>query len=185
MIRINLLPVKAVQKKEKLQGQLIVLAISVVFVLLGCFVLYGGVLKKINAENAAILEKEQEIARLKKTIGEVAHFKKLQQELRGKLDVLEKIKAARSGPVRLLDELSLALPEKVWLVSYKETGGAITISGMGLSEETVAEFLRNLEGSPYYKNVELKVIAQMTQGKDGLRLQKFDVTCQADTPKAK
>ncbi len=183
MIRINLLPVKAAQKKEKLRGQAVVLIVSMAIAVFGCAALYGTALKKIANENEAIAQKEGEIARLKKTIGEVSHFKKLQEELRGKLDVLEKIKLARSGPVRLLDELSLALPSKVWLVSYKETNGSISLNGLGLSEEVVAEFLRDLEESPYFRGVELKVIEQANQG--GQRLQKFDIACQTETPPAK
>ena len=180
MIRINLLPVKAVQKKEQLRGQLIILVISLVLASAVCVAVYGAVLTKIDTEKKAIAQKEGEINRLRKTIGEVAHFKKLQQELQAKLDILEKIKTARSGPVRLLDELSKSLPDKLWLVSYKESGGNISLSGVGLKEEIVAEFLRNLEASPYYRNVELRVIEQIGQG--GQQLQKFDVTCQADKP---
>ena len=163
MIRINLLPVKAAQKKEKLRGQLIILAVSVILASAACVAVYGAVLSKIDVEKESIAQKEGEINRLRKTIGEVAHFKKLQQELQAKLDTLEKIKTARSGPVRLLDELSKSLPDKLWLVSFKESGGNITLSGIGLKEEIVAEFLRNLESSPYYQNVELKVIEQKSE----------------------
>jgi type IV pilus assembly protein PilN len=179
MIRINLLPVKAAQKKERLRGQMIVAASSLVATGVACGVVYAALLGNIRSQQAEIADKEAEISRLKKDIGEVGHFKNLQKELQGKLDVLAQLKAARSGPVKLIDELSRALPEKVWLTSFKESGGSISISGVGLNEEVVAEFLRNLEISPQYKQVELSVVEQMTQ--DGQKLHKFDITSQAES----
>jgi len=180
MIRINLLPVKAAQKKEKLRGQLVILTLTVILVLAACSAVYVSLLGKISSVEQEIAQQEEEINRLRKVIGEVSRFKKLQQELQGKLDVLDKLKEGKVGPVHLLDELSGAMPEKVWVTNLKETSGAITIAGVGLNEESVAEFLRHLEESPYYKGVELQVVEQVSQG--GLKLQKFDVTCRSETP---
>ncbi len=175
MIRINLLPVKAVQRKEKLRGQLVVLGLSLVLAGAGCAAAYASIVSKIEAENEAIDRTQNELNQLRRTLGEVAQYKKLQGEVEAKLGVLAQLKEARSGPVKLLDELSNALPERLWLTSFRETGGNVTMSGIGLNEKTVAEFLRNLEASPYYRNVELRVIEQITQGDQ--RLHKFDLTC--------
>lgn len=182
MIRINLLPVKSVQKKEALKGQLIVLGAALVIAGAGCATVYGSLLGRIDSQKEEISRKEAELNKLRRDIGEVAQFKRLQGELQAKLDVLDQLKTARSGPVHLLDELSRALSEKVWLTSFKEAGGTINLSGVGLNEETVAEFLRALDASPFYQGVELQVIEQVTQNNQ--RLQKFDVRCQAARPAA-
>ena len=182
MIRINLLPVRAAQKKARLQGQLVVLVLSLVVTCLICGGLYTSVAVKISAEKKQIAKIEKEITRLKKTLGEVAQFKKLQKEFQGKLDVLAKLKEKKTGPVHLLDELSRVLPDKLWLSSVKESGGGVSISGVGLNEETVARFMRDLEASPYYQQVELKVTEQTKQG--SLKLQKFQISCRVETPAA-
>ncbi|BCR04680.1 type IV pilus assembly protein PilN [Desulfuromonas versatilis] len=180
MIRINLLPVRAAQKKEQLKGQLVILTLALIAVAVGCGGVYASLAGRVNDEKAAIAQKEAEINQLRKAIGEVAHFKKLQAELRGKLDVLDQLKAGKSGPVHLLDELSSALPDKLWILSFKESGGAVSLTGVGLNEETVAQFLRNLEASPYYQKVELQVVEQMVQS--GLKMQKFNVNCRVEAP---
>ena len=113
----------------------------------------------------------------------IREFKKLQKEFQGKLDVLAKLKEKKTGPVHLLDELSRVLPDKLWLDSFRESGGAISIKGVGLNEETVARFMRELEASPHYKQVVLRVTEQTK--KSGLKLQKFDISCRVETPKAK
>lgn len=180
MIRINLLPVKAALKKEALRSQLIVLLLCVVVTAAGCASVYLSLLGKIADAAEENARKEDEISRLKSVIGEVGRFKKLQQELQGKLDVLDKLKEGQSGPVHLLDELSKAVPDKLWIVTFKESAGVVSIGGVSLNEETVAEFLRDLEASPYYKGVELQVVEQTSQG--GSKLHKFDVTCRVEAP---
>lgn len=183
MIRINLLPVRAAQKKEAIRGQLAVLVLSMLATALACGGVYATMLMQINSEKDIKAEKETELLRLKKTIGEVDHFKKLQSELQEKLSILDKLKQGKTGPVRLLDSLSSALPEKLWLTSFKEMAGKVTIGGLGMSEESVAEFMRNLEESPAFRNVELQVTEQTSQA-DGPRLQKFELSCAVETSSA-
>jgi type IV pilus assembly protein PilN len=180
MILINLLPVKAAQKKEKLRSQLVVLLASVLIASAGCAVVYLSLVNKVEAAREENVQRQNEINQLKKKIGEVDRFKKMKEELQGKLDILAKLKEGQSGPVHLLDELSGKLPEKLWINSFKSSAGAVSISGVGLNEETVAQFLRDLETSPYYMNVELQVIEQVTQG--GLKLHKFDIVGRVETP---
>ncbi|MDT8441834.1 MAG: PilN domain-containing protein [Desulfuromonadales bacterium] len=177
MIRINLLPVKAAQKKEMLKGQLLVAALTLVVTLGLCGLLYMQVLGKVQEKREQIEAKRFEISKLMKTIGEVKQFEKKQAELKAKLDVLAQLKEARTGPVHLLDALYQTLPDEVWLTKFKEGGGNVSLSGVGVSEESVALFMRNLERSDQFRNVELKVTQQNVQG--GVKFQKFDITCKA------
>ena len=181
MIRINLLPVKAAQKKEKLKGQMFVSFLVLVVTVALCGSVYMHFLNKIQDAQADIDQKRFEISKLMKTIGEVNQFKKRQQELRAKLDVLEKLQTARSGPVHLLDELYKAMPDKLWLTTFSESNGSAKIDGIGVNEETVALFMRNLESSDYFSNVELQVIQQNLQG--GNKFQKFSLVCKTQTKK--
>jgi len=183
MIHINLLPVRAAQKKEKLRGQMAVVVLALVLTAGACGAVYAALQMKVNTLNEDIANKEQRLQALKKALGEVAEFKKKKEELVGKLDILGQLKQAKSGPVYLLDQLSQALSEKLWITAFKESGGTITLSGVGLNEEMVAQFLKNLESSPNYKNVELQVIEQATQA--GVRVNKFNVVAKVETtPKA-
>jgi len=180
MIRINLLPVKAVQKREMLRGQLIVVVLALALVLVACGGVYSMLLGKMSSEQKMIAAKESEISHLRKSIGEVGRFKKLQKELRGKLEVLDKLKKGRTGPVHLLDELSRSVPEKLWLESFSESNESIALRGTGTDEETVATFLRDLEASPYYRNVELQGVEQRTQGAQ--KFNTFSVKAQVESP---
>ena len=175
MIRINLLPVRAAQKKEKLKGQLFIALSSLLVTGVLCMLAYLQMLSWVQEAREDVERKKLEISKLMKTIGEVNQFKKRQEDLRAKLDILDKLEKSRSGPVLLLDELYKAMPDKVWLESFKESGGKANLAGMGINEETVALFMRNLEMSNQFANVNLKVMQQVV--KDGVKFHKFDLEC--------
>lgn len=175
MIHINLLPVKAAQKKEKLKGQLFVALAAVVVTVVLCALAYWRMSSWIDDAKNDINRKKQEIARLDKVIEEVKQFEKRQADLRAKLDVLDQLDKSRTGPVLLLDELYRALPAQLWLTSVKESGGRVTITGVGMNEETVALFMSNLEASSQFANVVLKEVAQVVT--EGVKTHKFDIDC--------
>lgn len=183
MIRINLLPVREAQKRAKFFTQMMVVLIVLGITVAACFGLYTVKAAQISKKKDDIHAAQSEINRLKKTLGDVTGFKKKQAELQGKLDVLAKLKEKKNGPVHLLDDLSRILPTKLWVKSFKESGGRVSIEGVGLNEETVASFLRDLENSPYYKDVELKLTKQTT--KKSIKLQDFSVACRVETPARK
>ena len=175
MIRINLLPVKAAQRKEMLQGQLMVVVLGLILTLGVCGAAYSHIVGEVDDMQQQIDQKRSEIAQLQKVIKEVKDFEKRQKDLRAKLNVLETLKTARIGPVYLLDELYKAIPDKLWLTKFKEGSGKAQISGIGASEQTVATFMRNLEESGSYEGVELKVTKQRVQ--DKIKFQEFQLSC--------
>jgi len=175
MIRINLLPVKAAQKKEMLKGQLMVIVLVLIVTVGVCGAAYTHIVGAVDDVQVQIDQKKSQIAQLQKAIREVKDFEKRQKDLRAKLDVLEKLKTARIGPVYLLDELYKAIPEKLWLTKFKEGSGKAQISGIGASEQTVATFMRNLEESGSFEGVELKVTKQRVQ--DNIKFQEFQLSC--------
>jgi type IV pilus assembly protein PilN len=180
MIRINLLPVRAAQKKERLRSQMSILALSLLAISVACGAEYIRMMTTIDDKKAEIASVETEINKLKKEIGEVTRYKKLQADLKKKLEVLQVLKDGRSGPVHLLDELNQALPDKLWLTDYSASGGSVSISGLAVDENVVAGFMETLGASPYYGNVELKGISQQVKNK--IKLQKFTLNCRATQP---
>jgi len=180
MIKINLLPVRESQKKEKLREQLVVLVACAIFVIIGCAAAYTTVLAKISQKNAAIMEQTKVVEQLTKQIGEVEKVKKLQGELQSKLDILEVLKSNKTGPAHMLDELSMAIPERLWIETFdNDVTGVINLSGMGVNEELVAIFLQQLESSPYYMNVELQSLEQVTI--EGNKLQRFKIVARDES----
>ena len=76
------------------------------------------------------------------------NIKDQQAALREKLDVLDELKAGRTGPVRVLDELATLTPKRLWITKLDEKGGAATITGQAATIDDVSAFMTALKGEP-------------------------------------
>ncbi len=175
MIRINLLPVRAAKKKESARQQIAILFIAIAGVLVIALGIYSVTLAKISAANDEISKSEQEIKRLKEKIGQIENIKKFQAEVKKKLDILNQLRRDKTGPAIRLAKLSDAVPEKLWLTKYTESGGNVSLGGLAFNEDIIAAFMRNLQASGDFVNVELVVSEQAEVS--GLKLKKFEITC--------
>lgn len=121
-------------------------------------------------DETAVNQKEYE--RLKPIIDEVEEFKKKNAELKRKIEVIEQLKQNQRGPVRIMDEVSKALPDLLWLNSMQLTGNTLTIRGQALNENAVANYISNLTSSPFFLEPSLKIMQQ-----DGAGVFSFDLVC--------
>jgi type IV pilus assembly protein PilN len=173
MIRINLLPVRAAKKKETLRQQVAILFVSLLSVVAICVMVFLFIQVKIQSAKGEIERSENEIKELKAKIGKVNDLKKLKEEVTKKLDVLSMLRKGRVGPVHRLMTMSDSTPDKLWLTKYSETGADVSISGISYNEDLIAEFMRNLEASSDYENIELIVSEQANVG--GIKSKRFDL----------
>lgn len=175
MIRINLLPVRAAKKKESAKQQLSILVFCMLLVVGVGLAVYTVMLAKISATKDAIERSELELRQLKTKIGEIDNLKKLQADVKKKLDVLDQLRKEKTGPASRLAKLSDITPDKLWLTGYSETSGKVKIDGLAYNEDLIATFLRNLQDSGHYTGVELGVSEQKDIA--GVRLKRFEVSC--------
>ena len=175
MIKINLLPVRAAQKKESARQQISILLLAITAVLVIAFGIYSVTLAKISTAQEEIVKSEQEIKRLKEKIGEIDNIKKFQAEVKKKLDILSQLRRDKTGPATRLAKLSDAVPDKLWLTKYAETGGNVSLAGVAFNEDLIAAFMRNLQASNAFTNVELLVSEQLEIS--GIKAKKFEISC--------
>ncbi|MCA2981715.1 MAG: pilus assembly protein PilN, partial [Myxococcaceae bacterium] len=95
MIRINLLPVRQVRKRELGRQFLALAAATVVATLAGNFFWFTSRDEERAQRAEAASKREREIAALDKQIGEVNELKKRKKEVEDKLGVLEKLRKQR------------------------------------------------------------------------------------------
>ena len=180
MIRINLLPVRAAKKKEAVQRHLALFAIGLVLILGALFVMFtmrSNTLADVNQKNSAL---EAEIANLKKIIGEVEEYKKQEARLNKKLEVIRTLRANKTGPVHMLDQLATRIPEKLWLTNLQESNKKVTLKGVSINTEVIATFMSRMEESDYFAEVYLVSIQARDEG--DLKLKEFTVTAKLIIP---
>jgi len=179
MIRINLLPVKAAKKKDLGLRQLTLLIVLVLGALVGNYLWYGGVQRELATKRSQVAKLEQDIKQLEKIIGEVDEIAKQKKTLEDKLAVLEKLRKGRAGPVKMLDALATITPEKVWIASMEEKGGAMTIKGGAVTLQDLADLMTELKKSPYFSEASLKKSTQ-TRTREGVEMIQFELTCKVN-----
>jgi len=145
MIRINLLPVRAAQKRELGRQFLILGVVVLIGTLVGNYLWYSNRDDELTRRQLAVTDTQRRISELEKVIGEVNNINKRKAEVKEKLDVLEKLRKARSGPVRMLDALATVMPKKVWLSNFNEKNGAVAVKGQAESHEDVSELMKGLQ----------------------------------------
>ena len=159
MIRINLLTeAKAAAARKKtpilptgarLNNLLFIgsLGLGILYIAIAWFVLTSNRRKLDDDIGRARLEAN----RLKSIIEEVQGYEQKKANLQAKIDLINSLKLNQKGPVRLMDEISKALPDLVWLTSLEVAGGQIVMRGRTLSPNAVSTYLENLKKSPYFK----------------------------------
>ena len=165
MIKINLIseaPAAAVSKRKRpefslgaKQGDIIlvtVLAIAVAVSGTWWFLLKNKLadLKEVQRERR--IERDE----LKPFIEKVEELEAKRALLKRKVEVINELKQQQQGPVRILDEVSRALPELVWLTQLKMSGTNLTLVGDAMDENAVANYYSNLDSSPFFEEPEVK-----------------------------
>jgi len=182
MVRINLLPVRVSKKKEAGRQQLVLFAALLVAGLVANFLWSSSRAGDLKARQAKVARTREDVAQLDRIIGEVKDIKTAQAELQQKLDVLDRLKAGRTGPVRMLDELATITPRQLWLSKLEERGGDVSFSGMALSIDDVSAFMAALKTSRHFSKVELRKTSSATataapgEVRPAGRLVAFDIT---------
>lgn len=175
MMRINLLPVRVSKKAIAGKQQLLLLALAVVLFLILNLLWQQSRAAELRSRQAKLKRTQDEIAQLEKIIGEVRNIKEQQAALKEKLDILDKLKAARSGPVRMLDELATLTPKRLELKKMEEkAGGAVQFEGSAGSIDDVSAFMSALKSSKYFTGVELKKTTAATR--KAFRIVDFTIT---------
>jgi type IV pilus assembly protein PilN len=176
MIKINLLLTRKEKKRVGIKKEFIVLIVSVVLLFVSLIIIQTQ-LDKVKEEKLAQISKtKKEIDDQKNQIKEINQAKESQKNFQDRLNVINSLRKGKSISARLLDEISIAKPEKLQLESLKKEGTKIGIEGVALDDETVANLMTNLRKSKVFKNVDLIVSEQIEQNK--IRLKRFVLSCE-------
>jgi Tfp pilus assembly protein PilN len=111
----------------------------------------------------------QDSVRYAEAIQAADSLKARQDTLIQKTEVIQQIDADRYVWTHVLDEVSQSLPDFTWLTAIQQTAGAGTdvefrIDGMTGQTPALTRFMRDLENSPFIREVRLQSQEQIQQG---------------------
>jgi type IV pilus assembly protein PilN len=206
MIRINLLPTDKKKRARRLApsplpsgdlslgtwGAVYGAAIAVWLVVLGIiYFAQSGELEAVAQENKTLEARRDELQGKTKGLAEVEGRLEKSRRLE---KVVQELERARRGPTggptinpaeleRMREENPLAGyneswdVRRLWLSRFEEVERECKMTGMGRSNEDVAEFLRRLTLSEIYDGVTLQRTRATSDPDTGLQMVGFDITC--------
>lgn len=189
MIRINLLkpekkelrerptaPTPRVRKEIKFQLSYIIIPVLIVAVA----ALFQMQRSAINKERKFLEAAQQEKEQLQYVVERLEKLEQQKRTLERKINLITQLKAQQTLAVRIMDELSKNIPDWVWLTETEYKGQRVEIKGRALSNSLIADYIYNLESSPYLQNVNLVSSTQKTEQND--QFLEFTLTAQYVLP---
>ena len=134
--------------------------------------------------DADIARAEIETQQLRSVLSQVQKFETRKAQLQQRVTLIEQLRRGQTGPVHVLDEISKAVPERLWLTEMTQKGQDVTLAGMTTSLTGVSDFVANLESSAWFaKPVDIIDSEMSTDPKSG-ELVKFSVKATINNPEA-
>jgi type IV pilus assembly protein PilN len=164
MIRINLVAPERATKTRATSGPAIPAGALQSYLLLALFVggalvlcagawwLQSSKLKDLETRIAADEKRQRDLQAIKQ---QVDQFQQRKAILENKVLVIEQLRLAQKSPVHMMDEISKALPDYVWLTGMDETRGSLRFQGQSNSLAAVADFISALQRSGWFPQVDL------------------------------
>jgi Tfp pilus assembly protein PilN len=132
--------------------------------------------KVIAVQMKAAEQKNRELADIK------ARYMERQKQAdayKRRVDVIDQLRKAQTGPVNLLAMVGETVnnTEAVWLSSMQDQGKSVSIDGMALSSDAVANLITNLQKTGFFSNIEIRETYQDDSVKD-MQAFTFSLTCE-------
>lgn len=190
MIRINLLPADRARPTRRSVsmpvGQRLTLACSLILVVTGVGVLWWWwSLDRASARlDGELLAAQRETTRLRTILSQVETFEKQKQQLQQRVALIEELRKGQGAPVHILDEISRALPDMLWLTELKQDpAGDLTVDGRCVTLTALSDFVGNLERSGKFRKP-VEIIDSQVESAAGPvgELIKFSVKAQYGPP---
>lgn len=164
MPRINLLPWRAEQRREKKTRFLIALGGAA---LAACAVAFIGYLtfdSMISSQEERNQRLRTEIAELDKQIEKINSLEQEKNRFIARMDIIEKLQRSRPEIVHVFDELAKTVPDGTYLTGITQAEKRLKLEGVAQSSTRVSAFMRRIDESSWLKNPELEVIENKQNG---------------------
>jgi type IV pilus assembly protein PilN len=186
MIRINLL---AVERARGKRGALIPVAhrvtIAASLILVATALVIGWWYWSLRQTSLALDEEiaqgDAETLQLRSVLAQVQKFEARRAQLQQRVSLIEQLRRGQTGPVHVLDEISRAMPDRLWLTELSQKEDEFKIDGMTTSLQELSTFVANLEASRWFSKP-VDIVDSQSQSEKETELFKFTVKARFKDP---
>jgi type IV pilus assembly protein PilN len=158
MPRINLLPWRDQQRRERKLAFFVALGGAVVLAAIAAFIGYLMLGAMIDAQEHRNERLRAQIKVLDKQIEEINDLEAQKQKFISRMQIIEKLQRSRPEVVHLFDDLVKDMPDGTYLTSVKQTGNKLKLEGVAQSSTRVSALMRNISASQWLEKPELEVV---------------------------
>ncbi|NKC00719.1 MAG: pilus assembly protein PilN [Pseudomonadales bacterium] len=185
MANINLLPWREWERERKQKeflGQVVGILIVAVVVVLGIGQYLDTTIESQNGRNSYL---DRKIKLLDEQIAEIRDLQRQRDDLLARMRVIQELQGNRPVIVRVFDQMVQTLAKGVHYNKAEMAGNTLTVAGVAESNNRISALMRNLDGSDWFTDPNLKGIKEDPENSDyGEQASTFDLSFQQINPNA-
>jgi len=179
MIRINLIPTKEIEWFENIKRELTILLLSCILIFSVIIYFAVNLNSKIRNIKSQLEATQIELKKYEGIEKKLAQLEKEKKTVEQKLKIVSNLGKQRNYVISILQELVARFPVRnMWFEELTLNGTNLTIKGVALDNEIIAEFMRRLKKSTYFIQVEL--IKTEKKQIEELNLKSFTLECKLE-----
>jgi Tfp pilus assembly protein PilN len=164
MIRINLLKPERKEIREttaapipefKERRRQPIAGVVVLLALVAIVALFFYQRDALTKENNLLRDAQAEKKSLQDVVVKLDELEKQRNLFKRKIRVITQLQSRQENAVIIMDELSKHLPNWVWLTELGFSAQEVLVKGRAVSNNLIADYIFNLEESPYFRSVNL------------------------------
>jgi Tfp pilus assembly protein PilN len=139
---------------------------------------YANLKSQSDDLDRQLVQLKAERDRLAAVIKQEKIYETRKKALESRISIIEGLKRGQVSPVRSLDILDDAIDRThfVWLSNLDQNNAVFSMAGTGTSVNAIADFVSNLEGTGYFRNINLQ------NAQDSAGNYTFSMTCEFTLP---
>jgi type IV pilus assembly protein PilN len=183
MARINLLPWREEQRKERQHKFLSTMFGAVVLGFVLVFLVITVFNQKISHQQFRNELVKKEISKLEVRIKKIDELERTRARLISRKQVIERLQASRSTTVELLDNLAKSIPVGVTLETVRQQGPELVLVGSSQSNARVSAYLRELGQNSLFQNPQLDFVRTASKPATATEPYQFSIKVKLRPPK--
>ena len=107
--------------------------------------------QQLATTEQGIVTAEARIDQLKDAMKLLESARQHKAELEERLALIERLRTAKSAPVRMLDLLNESVTDGLWLMEIKQSATTVQLEGRAMSHTAITDFAQSLQVAGFFK----------------------------------
>lgn len=124
------------------------------------------------ATETAITTAETRITQLKDAMKLLEAARQHKAELEGRISLIERLRLAKSAPVKMLDLMNESMQDGLWLMEIKQSATSVQIEGRAMSHTSITDFAQALQMAGFFK-MPVEIVTTMMEAVEEANVIRF------------